>query len=69
MLSRRNVNLKMLYWSSKNLSVFRPEFPVKSVDRNENSSISQSQKTERIYLFSRLETFEKQLQRCARNNC
>ena len=29
MLSRRNVNLKMLYWSSKNLSVSQPEFPVK----------------------------------------
>ena len=71
MLSRRNVNLKMLYWSSKNLSVSQPEFPVKRVDRNEKSSMSQSQKTEKVHLFSRLETwkFEKQLQRCARNNC
>ena len=51
MLSRRNVNLKMLYWSSKNLSVSQPEFPVKRVDRNEKSSMSQSQKTEKVHFF------------------
>ena len=49
MLSRRNVNLKMLYWSSKNLSVSQPEFPVK---REMKSLQYPNHRKQREFIFS-----------------